>query len=144
MQVNRVQNNNTNFKALKINSKLRPEVEKLSLQQIKALKRLGEDVKGVRLYDVCFEDNMSSPAIRSTKPMDKKDYLQEFRDEEKKLGKHAFVECGDVTYERILPKEPELFRALFGVLASQKYAEFKNQAEFKQIANLTKFLEKVN
>ena len=87
MQVNSAQNNNTSFQALKINSKLKSELEKLSLQQIKAIKKLGEDVKGVRHYDICFEDNIVTPKIRRTKSRDKKDYLQEFRDEEKLLGK---------------------------------------------------------
>ena len=67
MQVNSAQNNNTSFQALKINSKLKSELEKLSLQQIKAIKKLGEDVKGVRHYDICFEDNIVTPKIRRTK-----------------------------------------------------------------------------
>lgn len=133
MQVNSAQNNNTSFQALKINSKLKSELEKLSLQQIKAIKKLGEDVKGVRHYDVCFEDNIVTPKIRRTKSRDKKDYLQEFRDEEKLLGKHCKVKLNYLTYERLLP---------YGIQASQKYAEFKKQNEFKQIANLAKFLEK--
>lgn len=142
MQVNSVQNNNTSFQALKINSKLKSELEKLSLQKIKAIKKLGEDVKGVRHYDICFEDNIVTPKIRRTKSSDKKDYLQEFRDEEKLLGKHCKVELKYLTYERLLPDEPKLFRDLYGIQASQKYAEFKKQDEFKQIANLAKFLEK--
>ena len=62
--------------------------------------------------------------------------MQEFRDEEKLLGKHCKVELKYLTYNRLLPDEPKLFRDLYGIQASQKYAEFKKQDEFKQIANI--------
>lgn len=142
MQINKIQNNSTNFRALKINSKLRPEVEKLDINKIRAFKQLGEEVKNVRLYDICFENNLTTPTIRNTKLADQKDYLKEFREEEKKLGEHYFVECGNATYQSIHPDEPKLFRRLFGILAKSKYALFKEVNEFKQIATLTKMLEK--
>ena len=90
MQINRIQNNNinTNFRALKINSKVRTELEGLSLQDLKAIKKLGEDVKDVKLYDVCFEDHIDTPTIRSTRLNDNVDYLKKFKDEEKTLGQH--------------------------------------------------------
>lgn len=142
MQINKIQNNSTNFRALKINSKLRPEVEKLDINQIRALKQLGEEVKNVRLYDICFENNLTTPTIRNTKLANQKDYLKEFREEEKKLGENYFVECGNATYQGIHPDEPKLFKRLFGILAKSKYALFKEVNEFKQIATLTKMLEK--
>lgn len=142
MQINKIQNNSTNFRALKINSKLRPEVEKLDINQIRALKQLGEEVKSVRLYDICFENNLTTPTIRNTKLANQKDYLKEFREEEKKLGENYFVECGNATYQGIHPDEPKLFKRLFGILAKSKYALFKEVNEFKQIATLTKMLEK--
>lgn len=142
MQINKIQNNSTNFRALKINSKLRPEVEKLDINQIRAFKQLGEEVKNVRLYDICFENNLTTPTIRNTKLTNQKDYLKEFREEEKKLGEHYFVECGNATYQGIHPDEPKLFKRLFGILAKSKYALFKEVNEFKQIATLTKMLEK--
>ena len=125
MQINKIQNNSTNFRALKINSKLRPEVEKLDINQIRALKQLGEEVKNVRLYDICFENNLTTPTIRNTKLANQKDYLKEFREEEKKLGENYFVECGNATYQGIHPDEPKLFKRLFGILAKSKYALFK-------------------
>ena len=42
----------------------------------------------------------------------------------------------------IHPDEPKLFKRLFGILAKSKYALFKEVNEFKQIATLTKMLEK--
>ena len=142
MQINKIQNNSTNFRALKINSKLRPEVEKLDINQIRALKQLGEEVKNVRLYDICFENNLTTPTIRNTKLANQKDYLKEFREEEKTLGEHYFVEYGNATYQGFHPDEPKLFKRLFGILAKSKYALFKEVNEFKQIATLTKMLEK--
>lgn len=142
MQINKIQNNSTNFRALKINSKLRPEVEKLDINQIRAFKQLGEEVKNVRLYDICFENNLTTPTIRNTKLANQKDYLKEFREEEKKLGENYFVECENATYQGIHPNEPKLFKRLFGILAKSKYALFKEVNEFKQIATLTKMLEK--
>lgn len=142
MQINKIQNNSTNFRALKINSKLRPEVEKLDINKIKAFKQLGEEVKNVRLYDICFENNLTTPTIRNTKLANQKDYLKEFREEEKTLGEHYFVEYGNATYQGIHPDEPKLFKRLFGILAKSKYALFKEVNEFKQIATLTKMLEK--
>ena len=142
MQINKIQNNSTNFRALKINSKLRPEVEKLDINKIRAFKQLGEEVKNVRLYDICFENNLTTPTIHNTKLADQKDYLKEFREEEKTLGEHYFVECGNATYKGIHPDEPKLFKRLFGILAKSKYALFKEVNEFKQIATLTKMLEK--
>lgn len=142
MQINKIQNNSTNFRALKINSKLRPEVEKLDINKIRAFKQLGEEVKNVRLYDICFENNLTTPTIRNTKLANQKDYLKEFREEEKTLGEHYFVEYGNATYQGIHPDEPKLFKRLFGILAKSKYALFKEVNEFKQIATLTKMLEK--
>lgn len=142
MQINKIQNNSTNFRALKINSKLRPEVEKLDINQIRALKQLGEEVKSVRLYDICFENNLTTPTIRNTKLANQKDYLKEFREEEKTLGERYFLECENATYQGIHPNEPKLFKRLFGILAKSKYALFKEVNEFKQIATLTKMLEK--
>ena len=142
MQINKIQNNSTNFRALKINSKLRPELEGLSLQDLKAIKKLGEDVKGVKLYDVCFEDHIDTPTIRSTRLNDNVDYLKEFKDEEKTLGQHYYIQCDDMVYEGIRPRQPKIFEALFGNLAFSKYELFKGQNKFKQIANLTKMLEK--
>lgn len=142
MQINKIQNNSTNFRALKINSKLRPEVEKLDINKIRAFKQLGEEVKNVRLYDICFENNLTTPTIRNTKLANQKDYLKEFREEEKTLGERYFVECGNATCQGIHPDEPKLFKRLFGILAKSKYALFKEVNEFKQIATLTKMLEK--
>lgn len=144
MQINRIQNNNinTNFRALKINSKVRTELEGLSLQDLKAIKKLGEDVKSVKLYDVCFEDHIDTPTIRSTRLNDNVDYLKEFKDEEKTLGQHYYVKCDDMVFEGIRPRQPKIFEALFGDFAFSKYELFKGQNKFKQIATLTKMLEK--
>ena len=60
MKINKIQNNNTNFKmALKINPKLRADIEKRGLGYTKDLEKLGKDVKDVKLFNICYEDNLT-------------------------------------------------------------------------------------
>lgn len=142
MKINKIQNNNTNFKmALKINPKLRADIEKRGLGYTKDLEKLGKDVKDVKLFNICYEDNLYTPKIKSVNPNDKKDYLQAFTNEESKLGKFYYVTCGDETFGGYNPDEPQLFKFLFGDKAPEKYKKFKQLTGFGKLAELTRLLE---
>lgn len=82
MRINNVQSNQNFGMALKINSKLYPEIEKSGLSHIKKLENLGDDVKNVKMYDVCLEKDAYDLKIRSANPNDNTDYLGNFRREE--------------------------------------------------------------
>ena len=146
MRINNVQNNQNFGMALKINSKLNPEIEKSGLLHIENLEKLGNDVKNVKLYNVCIEKNAHDFKIRSTKPNDNTDYLGQFRHEEGLLGKwHEYTcissGCED-TYGGYNPNEPLIFRNLFGQTAADEYKKFKNLSKYEQIAELSKLLER--
>lgn len=146
MRINNVQSNQSFGMALKINSKLYPEIEKSGLSHIANLEKLGNDVKDVKLYDVCIEKDAHDLKIKSTKTNDDTDYLKNFRHEESQLGKwHEFTcvsaGCED-TYGGYNPNEPQIFRTLYGKAAMEEYKKFRNLNKYEQVAELSKLLEK--
>ena len=53
MQVNNIQNHNTNFgMALKINPKLKPQLQSAHFATVERLQKIGKEVENVKLYDV--------------------------------------------------------------------------------------------
>ena len=146
MRINNVQSNQNFGMALKINSKLYPEIEKSGLSHIKKLENLDDNVKNVKMYDVCLEKDAYDLKIRSANPNDNTDYLGNFRREESNLGKwHEFTcnssGCED-TYGGYNPNEPQIFRTLYGKNAADEYKKFKEFDMYKQIGELSKLLEK--
>lgn len=145
MKVNNVQNTsaNINFKmALKINPKLRPEVEKLGPKWVEYFEKLGKRVENVKHYDVCFEDSVYTPAVRSVENP-QKNYYSALQREEDQLGRFVYLTCGDETYGFYNPNEPEIFRSIYGKEAPKKYASFRGIYDSGvQAAELSKLLEK--
>lgn len=65
MQVNNIQNHNTNFgMALKINPKLKPQLQSAHFATVERLQKIGKEVENVKLYDVCYENDIYTPAVR--------------------------------------------------------------------------------
>ena len=59
MQVNNIQNHNTNFgMALKINPKLKPQLQSAHFATVERLQKIGKEVENVKLYDVCYENDI--------------------------------------------------------------------------------------
>lgn len=145
MKVNNVQNNNANinFKmSLKINPKLRPEIEKLGSKSVEYFEILGKSVENVKHYDVCFEDSVYTPVVRSVENP-KKNYYAALKREEDQLGRFVYLTCGDDTYGFYNPSEPEIFRSIYKEDAPKKYASFKAIYDSgAQAAELSKLLEK--
>ncbi len=146
MRINNVQSNQNFGMALKINSKLYPEIEKSGLSHIANLEKLGDDVKNVKLYDICIEKDAHDFKIRSAKTNDSTDYLGNFRREESNLGKWYEFTCNSAgsedTYGGYYPNEPQIFRTLYGKNAADEYKKFKGLDKYKQIGELSKLLEK--
>lgn len=146
MRINSVKRNQNFGMALKINSKLYPEIEKSGLSHIANLEKLGNDVKNVKLYDVCLEKDAHDLKIRRANVNDNTDYLATFRREESKLGKWYEYTCvssgSEDTYGGYYPKEPQIFRTLYGESAATEYNKFKTLDRYKQVGELTRLLEK--
>ena len=124
MQVNNIQNHNTNFgMALKINPKLKPQLRSAHFATVERLQKIGKEVENVKLYDVCYENDIYTPAVRSAMKNDSKNYFAEIQRQEGLLGKPYTVTCGDDTYQGFNPKYPPIFETLYNDKAYEKYKD---------------------
>lgn len=141
MKINKIQNNNPNFgMALRINSKLKSELLSASPETIKNLEKIGKDIENVKLYNVCYENSIYTPAVRSAKGG--KDYFAELREQETQLGRLYTVTCGDETYQGYNPNEPPIFGSLFGKRAAEEYEKYNKLPNNREkAAMLSKLLE---
>ena len=125
MQVNNIQNHNTNFgMALKINPKLKPQLQSAHFATIERLQKIGKEVENVKLYDVCYENDIYTPTVRSAMKNDSKNYFAEIKRQEGLLGKPYTVTCGDDTYQGFNPKYPSIFETLYKNKAYEKYKQY--------------------
>ena len=144
MQVNNIQNHNTNFgMALKINPKLKPQLRSAHFATVERLQKIGKEVENVKLYDVCYENDIYTPTVRSAMKNDSKNYFAEIKRQEGLLGKPYTVTCGDDTYQGFNPKYPSIFETLYKNKAYEKYKQYASlQNVHEQVAELSKILEK--
>ena len=144
MQVNNIQNHNTNFgMALKINPKLKPQLQSAHFATVERLQKIGKEVENVKLYDVCYENDIYTPTVRSAMKNDSKNYFAEIKRQEGLLGKPYTVTCGDDTYQGFNPKYPSIFETLYKNKAYEKYKQYASlQNVHEQVAELSKILEK--
>ena len=144
MKVNNVQNNNTNFgMALKINPKLKPQLLSVHSATIERLQKIGKEVENVKLYDVCYEDDIYTPVVRKVGAKDSENYFAEMQRQEGLLGKPYTVTCGDDTYQGFNPKYPPIFETLYNNKAYEKYKQYASLPNVhEQAAELSKILEK--
>lgn len=144
MQVNNIQNHNTNFgMALKINPKLKPQLRSAHFATVERLQKIGKEVENVKLYDVCYENDIYTPTVRSAMKNDSKNYFAEIQRQEGLLGKPYTVTCGDDTYQGFNPKYPPIFETLYNNKAYEKYKQYASLPNVhEQAAELSKILEK--
>lgn len=144
MKVNNIQNNNTNFgMALKINPKLKPQLLKANSSTIEQLEKIGKEIENVKLYDVCYEHDIYTPAVRCVNKNDGENYFAEMKRQEGLLGKAYIITCGDDTYQGYNPKHPPIFETLYKDKADEKYKQYASlPSVHEQAAELSKILEK--
>ena len=143
MQVNNIQNHNTNFgMALKINPKLKPQLRSAHFATIERLQKIGKDVENVKLYDVCYENDIYTPAVRKVGEKDSENYFAEMTRQEGLLGKLYTVTCGDDIYQGYNPKYPPIFETLYKDKAYEKYKQYASlPSVHERAAELSKILE---
>lgn len=143
MQVNNIQNHNTNFgMALKINPKLKPQLRSAHFATIERLQKIGKDVENVKLYDVCYENDIYTPAVRKAGEKDSENYFAEMTRQEGLLGKLYTVTCGDDIYQGYNPKYPPIFETLYKDKAYEKYKQYASlPSVHERAAELSKILE---
>lgn len=143
MQVNNIQNHNTNFgMALKINPKLKPQLRSAHFATIERLQKIGKEVENVKLYDVCYENDIYTPAVRKVGEKDSENYFAEMTRQEGLLGKLYTVTCGDDIYQGYNPKYPPIFETLYKDKAYEKYKQYASLPSVHERAvELSKILE---
>ena len=143
MQVNNIQNHNTNFgMALKINPKLKPQLRSAHFATIERLQKIGKEVENVKLYDVCYENDIYTPAVRKVGEKDSENYFAEMTRQEGLLGKLYTVTCGDDIYQGYNPKYPPIFETLYKDRAYEKYKQYASlPSVHERAAELSKILE---
>ena len=143
MQVNNIQNHNTNFgMALKINPKLKPQLRSAHFATIERLQKIGKEVENVKLYDVCYENDIYTPAVRKVGEKDSENYFAEMTRQEGLLGKLYTVTCGDDIYQGYNPKYPPIFETLYKDKAYEKYKQYASlPSVHERAAELSKILE---
>ena len=143
MQVNNIQNHNTNFgMALKINPKLKPQLRSAHFATVERLQKIGKEVENVKLYDVCYENDIYTPAVRKVGEKDSENYLAEMTRQEGLLGKLYTVTCGDDIYQGYNPKYPPIFETLYKDKAYGKYKQYASlPSVHERAAELSKILE---
>lgn len=143
MQVNNIQNQNTNFgMALKINPKLKPQLRSAHFATIERLQKIGKEVENVKLYDVCYENDIYTPAVRKVGEKDSENYFAEMTRQEGLLGKLYTVTCGDDIYQGYNPKYPPIFETLYKDKAYEKYKQYASlPSVHERAAELSKILE---
>lgn len=143
MQVNNIQNRNTNFgMALKINPKLKPQLRSAHFATIERLQKIGKEVENVKLYDVCYENDIYTPAVRKVGEKDSENYFAEMTRQEGLLGKLYTVTCGDDIYQGYNPKYPPIFETLYKDKAYEKYKQYASlPSVHERAAELSKILE---
>lgn len=143
MQVNNIQNHNTNFgMALKINPKLKPQLRSAHFATIEHLQKIGKEVENVKLYDVCYENDIYTPAVRKVGEKDSENYFAEMTRQEGLLGKLYTVTCGDDIYQGYNPKYPPIFETLYKDKAYEKYKQYASlPSVHERAAELSKILE---
>ena len=143
MQVNNIQNHNTNFgMALKINPKLKPQLRSAHFATVERLQKIGKEVETVKLYDVCYENDIYTPAVRKVGEKDSENYFAEMTRQEGLLGKLYTVTCGDDIYQGYNPKYPPIFETLYKDKAYEKYKQYASlPSVHERAAELSKILE---
>ncbi len=143
MRVNSI--DSTNFQmALKLNPKTMPEkLKEKPMEYIISLNEFGDRIKDVKVFDVVLEDSFI-PQIKKIGGVDSKDYFKAFKNEEKYLGEPYEVPAGfdGDTVGGFYPKEPDIFRSIYGKDAEKKYSEFKKLSMLEQAGELSRLLEK--
>lgn len=143
MQVNNIQNHNTNFgMALKINPKLKSQLRSAHFATVERLQKIGKEVENVKLYDVCYENDIYTPAVRKVGEKDSENYFAEMTRQEGLLGKLYTVTCGDDIYQGYNPKYPPIFETLYKDKAYEKYKQYASlPSVHERAAELSKILE---
>ena len=143
MRINKV-DDNINFRmALKVNPKLRPEIEKRGADFLDFLDSYGEKISDIKHYNVVFDDSLSSPKILNSDKSITRDYFAELRNEEKNLGKYYVIPSSFNRISRgyFFPSEPRVFRKLYENDAKAKYAEFKKLDLYEQVSRYSRILD---
>lgn len=145
MRTNKI-DGNSNFKALKINPKLRPQIINQGKEFLKVLDKCGMKISDVKLYDVVFDESIHKPKIFSHDKYITTDYFDLLRSEENCLGKWYQIPAGLAgdTAGGFYPDEPRVFRKLYGEAAKKKYADFKKLYIYDQACEYSRMLEELD
>ena len=146
MRINKI-DNNVNFQmALKIDKAARAELSGLPVEHIEEIGKFAETIKDLKLFNVHLNDKLEY-SIRNSVPGSKKNYLEEFRFEESRLGKHysrtEYDGGGEVEIGGFYPDTPWEFRTRYGNNAKDEYAMFKKLNLREQIGKLSRILEEL-
>ena len=146
MRINKI-DNNVNFQmALKIDKAARGKLSELPVEQIEELGKFAETIKDLNLFNVHLNENLEY-SIRSNVPGGKKNFLEEFRFEESRLGKHysrtEYDGGGEVEIGGFYPDIPWEFRTRYGSKAGEEYGVFKKLGTRDQIGKLSRILEEL-
>ncbi len=142
MQVSPIHNSNQNFgMSLKINPNVKNELSKQSVEYLRSVKKVGEDVKEVKLFDVILDGSLT-PQVKKVGDPKSIDYFAELKEEEPYLGKYCYTAIDDTDISGFFnPTSPNIFRDLYKTKADQRYQEFKKLDALHQAAELSKMLE---
>lgn len=141
MQVSPIHNSNQNFgMSLKINPNVKNELSKQSVEYLRSVKKVGEDVKEVKLFDVILDGSLT-PQVKKVGDPESIDYFAELKEKEPHLGKYCSIIVDDSEYGFFNPTSPNIFRDLYKTKADQRYQEFKKLDALHQAAELSKMLE---
>ena len=133
---------NTNFQmALKLNPEKMPaKLKEKPIEYILSLNEFGNKIKDIKLYDVVFEDSFI-PQVNSANPKMTEDFFAALKNEEQYLGKWYQRVGSDEVSGGCYPKEPHIFRVIYGKDASKEYSKFKKMGDLEQAGELSRLLE---
>ena len=144
MQISKI--DNTSFgMALKIDKGLKKELQTQPAEILKTLDELGKKVSDVKLYDIVLEEQngLFNPMVKKAGQQNSPDYFLSLKSEEKNLGKWYQIPSGvdGDSVGGFYPKEPFIFKDLYGKDAAIKYKEFKKLSEYDKAAEYSRMLE---
>ena len=143
MQINKV--DNTTFgMALKIDKKLRSELNAKPADFLKKIDKLGRKIEDVKLYNVILEEGkgLDNPVVKAH-GAGSTDQFALLKHEESLLGKYYEIPSGmpGDSVGGFYPDEPQAFRKVYGKDAEKKYKEFKALDIYDQAAEYSRILE---
>lgn len=148
MHINKINQNTTQFKGLKINKQAEPLLQEKSAAYIKRLNKIGNELKSIDNYDMIFDKNLD---ISVKKAGENLDIFAGLRKEMKYAGKYySYENCNGNCGCGFWPNIPSILELLWSdnrispELFANKYNNFKNSDNISQATELMKLLDHSN